>query len=224
VRVSYISTALPIADTAVRTSRSAPVPGNKLQSSRLKPSVKQSRGRSPSPASRKKDTSTEKKDSELTHSSAKGNSVNREGQKKDDKVVDSSYKSRVPHHRTHDKHTDDDLSKSHEASKPHSSNKHTKHHASGDKLKPSKVEHSSSARSKSPSRNRPHEHVEKSKTIHEDSGEELDEQANASDDDNPVDEDVESSKVVERIKYSKVYACIVPWLCFITVCRKRLWH
>jgi len=193
------------ADTAVRPSRTVPVSGNKTQSSRLKPS-KQLRGRSPSPASRKKDISTaEKKDSELSHSSAKGNTVGREGQKKDDKVVDSSYKSRLPHHRMHDKHSDEDLSKSHEVtSKPHSSSKHTKHHSLGDKHKTLKVEHSSSARSKSPSRNRQQEQVEKSKISHEESGEELDEPANGSSDDNPVDEDTESSKTVKRIIYTKV--------------------
>ena len=174
-----------------------------MQSSRLKPSIKQSRGRSPSPASRKKDA--EKKDSELSHSSAKGNNVGREGQKKDDKVVDSSYKSRVPHHRTHDKHSEDDVSKSHEVtSKPHSSSKHTKHHSPGDKHKASKVEHSSSARNKSPSRNKLQEQVEKSKTTHEESGEELEEQASGSGNDNPLDEDTESSKTVERIIYTKV--------------------
>ena len=193
------------ADTTVRPSRSVSAP-IKTQSSRLKPSLGRSRGRSPSPASRKKDTPTaEKKDSELSHSSAKGNSVGREGQKKDDKVVDSSYKSRVPHHRTHDKQNEDDVSKSHEVtSKPHSSNKHTKHHSPGDKLKASKVEHSSSARSKSPIRSNQQEHVEKSKTTHEESGEDLDEQGSGSGDDNLLDEDVESSKTIERIIYTKV--------------------
>jgi len=179
------------------------VPGSKTQSSRLKPSIKQARGRSPSPASRKKDT--EKKDSELCHSSGKNNNVGREGQKKDDKVVDSSCKSRVPHHRTHDKHSEDDVSKLHEVtSKPHSSSKHTKHHSPGDKHKASKVEHSSSTRSKSPSRNKLQEQIEKSKATREGSGEELEEQESGIGNDNPVDEDAESSKTVERIIYTKV--------------------
>ena len=66
--------------------------------------MKQSRGRSPSPALRKKDIATERKDSELSQNS-KGYSENNTP-KKDDKVE----KARVTH-KMHDKHSEEDGSK-----------------------------------------------------------------------------------------------------------------
>jgi len=115
-----------LAESASRPSRSTTaVPGGKPQSSKLKPSSKQSRGRSPSPASRKKDAATEKKDSELTHSSKGHNESNH---KKEDKV-ESSQKARVTDHKAHDKYTEEDGSKCHDVnSKSHTSRQSKQQH------------------------------------------------------------------------------------------------
>ena len=87
------------------------VPGGMPQNTKLKPPLKQHRDRSPSPALRRKDATTEKKDSEPAHNS-KGHNEN--NQKKDGKV-ESTQKTRVIHHKMHDKqHTVDDRSKCHD--------------------------------------------------------------------------------------------------------------
>ena len=78
--------------------------------------------RSPSPASRKKDAATEKKDSELTHSSKGHNESNH---KKEDKV-ESSQKARVTHHKAHDKYTEEDGSKCHDVNSKSHTSRHSK--------------------------------------------------------------------------------------------------
>ena len=74
----------------------ATLPGGMPQNTKLKPPLKQHRGRSPSTALRRKDATTEKKDSEPAHNSKGHNESN---QKKDD----STQKTRVIHHKMHDK-------------------------------------------------------------------------------------------------------------------------
>ena len=62
----YVTSSV-VAEGVSRPSCStATVPGGKPQSTRLKSPLKQPRGRSPSPVSRRKDAMTEKKDSEMT--------------------------------------------------------------------------------------------------------------------------------------------------------------
>ena len=120
----------------------ATVPGGMPQNATLKPSLKQDRGRSPSPASRRKDATTEKKDSEPAHNSKGHNESN---QKKDDKV-DSTQKTRVIHHKTHDKqHTVDDGSKFNDMNSKSLASRHGKqqyHMDKSDKHKLTKPESS----------------------------------------------------------------------------------
>ena len=144
-----------IAEGTSRASRSTSTPGGKSQSSRLKPPLKQSRGRSPSPSSRKKD---EKKDSELGHNN-KGYS---EGSHKKDDKVDSAHKTRVAHHKAHDKHSEDDGSKFHEVNSKSHTSRHGKHHVDKtDRHKLAKPESSAvRSRSKSPNRSKQTESVE----------------------------------------------------------------
>ena len=113
---------------------------------------KQSRGQSPSLASRRKDIATEKKDSELTRS-GKGHS---ESNPKNDDKVESTHKTRLPHHKAHDKHSEEDGSKYHTSrhSKQHHMDKSDKHKLT----KPESVV--SNSRSKSPSRSKQTESVE----------------------------------------------------------------
>ena len=110
---------------------------------------KQSRSRGPSPSS---DIATEKKDSELTHG-GKGHSES--NPKKDDKV-ESTHKARLPHHKAHDKHSEEDGSKCHISrhSKQHHVDKSDKHKLN----EPESVV--SNSRSKSPSRSKQTESVE----------------------------------------------------------------
>ena len=101
----------------------ATVPGGMPQNAKLKPPLKQHRGRSPSPASRRKDATTEKKDSEPAHNSKGHDESN---QKKDDKV-DSTQNTWVIHHKTHDKQlTEDDRSKFHDMNSKSLTSRHGK--------------------------------------------------------------------------------------------------
>ena len=216
-------TLLFLADSSSRPSRStATVPGGKPQSTKLKPPLKQSRGRSPSPASRRKDAATEKKDSEPAHNNKGHNESN---QKKDDKV-DSTQKTRVIHHKMHDKqHTEDDGSKFHDMNSKSLTSRHGKqqHYVDkSDKHKLTKPESSVvSSCSKSPSRGKQTESVEvlekantKASMEHE-RCELIDDDQPDSDQEVPPEEEGDISDYspgdnqVERISYTKVHKYIV---------------
>ena len=203
-----------IAEGASRASRSTITPGGKSQSSRLKPPLKQSRGRSPSPLSRKKD---EKKDSELGHNS-KGHG---EGSHKKDDKVDSTHKTRVAHHKTNDKHSEDDGSKFHDVNSKSHTSRHSKHHVDkNDRHKLTKPESSAvRSRSKSPSKSKQTESAEmlektnsKASMEHERceliDGQPGSDKNGSSDEEGEIIEPSTVDKRVERIIYTKVLHCV----------------
>ena len=208
-----------LAESASRPSRvTATVPGGKPQSTKLKPPLKQPRGRSPSPASRGKDAATEKKDSESTHNSKGHNEGN---QKKDDKV-DSTQKTRVIHHKMHDKHAEDDGSKFHDMNSKSHTSRHGKQYVDkSDKHKLIRPESSVvSSRSKSPSSSKQTESVEvlektSTKAPMEHEGYEVTDDHPGSDKEVPPEEEGDSSEhstgdnPVDRISYTKVIHCVM---------------
>ena len=202
-----------LADSASRPARSTTsIPGGKVQGTKLKPPVKQSRGRSPSPASRKKD---ERKDSELSQNNK---SYSENSTKKDDKVE----KARVTH-KMHDKHSEEDGSKSHDTNAKFHTSRHSKqqHYTDkSDKHKLTRPESTVNARSKSPNRNKQTESAEvpeKTNTMTSMEHErcELTDDQQGSDKEVSVEEEGHISepstndKPVERISYTKVVHCVM---------------
>ena len=207
---------------SIPSHSTATVSGGKPQITRLNPLLKQPRGRSPSPASRRKDAMTERKDSEMTHNS-KGH--NESSQKKEDKV-DSTLKTRVIHHKMHDKqHTEDDGSKFHDMNSKSHTSRHGKHYTDkSDKHKLTKPESSvARSHSKSLSRSKQTESVEVSEkantkaSMERERCELIDDQPDSGDKVVLLEEEEESSehftgdKPVDRISYTKVIHCVMEF-------------
>ena len=163
---------------------------------------------------RRKDAATEKKDSEPAHNSKGHNESN---QKKDDKV-DSTQKTRVIHHKMHDKkHTEDDWSKFHDMNSKSLTNRHGKQQHYVDKCDKHKLtKPESSVVNKSHSRRKQTESVEvlekaniKASMEHE-RCELIDDDQPDSDQEMPPEEegDISNHSIgdnqVERISYTKV--------------------
>ena len=200
-------------ESASRLSRSTTAAlRGKPQSSTLKPPLKQPRGQSPLLASRKRDTTTEKKDSELTHNSKGHHDSN---QKKDDKV---ESKTRVSHHKMYDKqHTEDDA-KSHEVSSKSHTSRHSKQQHYMDK---SDNQKSMNSHSKSPGWSKQTECIEvlektntkasmeheKYELIEDQPG--SDEEVSSQKEDGDISEYSTDDKCVERISYTKVVHCVM---------------
>ena len=147
---------------------------------------------------------------------------NESSQKKEDKV-DSTPKTRVIHHKTHEKHTEDDGSKFHDVSSKSHTSRHGKHNMDkSDKHKLTKPESSVvRSRSKSPSRSKQTESVEVSEkantkaSMEHERCELIDDQPDSGDKEVPPEEERDSSehftgdKPVDRISYTKVIRCLM---------------
>ena len=170
---------------------------------------------------------TDEKDSEAAHNS-KGH--NESSQKKEEKV-DSTSKTRVIHHKTHDKHTDDDGLKFHDVSSKSHTSRHGKNYMDkSDKHKLTKPEFSVvRSRSKSPSRSKQTESVEVSEkantkaSMEHERCELMDDQSDSGDKEVPPEEERDSSehftgdKPVDRISYTKVIHYLMESICILLV-------